>query len=65
MVEAVGEKRMALAVLVEPKAVSGLDIIHEPLVPKGMVASTAVKSAIVEVLPIELGLIKYDLALEY
>lgn len=56
---------MALAVLVEPKAVSGLDIIHDPLVPKGMVASTAVKSAIVEALPIELGLIKYDLALEY
>lgn len=56
---------MAVAVLVESKAVSGLDTIHEPLVPKGMVASTAVKSEIVDVLPIELGLIRYDLALVY
>ena len=56
---------MAVAVLVESKAVSGLDTIHEPLVPKGMVASTDVKSEIVDVLPIELGLIGYDLALVY
>ena len=35
---------MALADFVEPKAVSGEDIIHEPFVPKGIVASTEVKS---------------------
>ena len=58
-------KRKALADLVESKAVSGLDTIHEPLVPKGMVASTDVKSENVDVLPIELGLIRYDLALVY
>ena len=56
---------MAVAVLVESKAVSGLDTIHEPLVPKGMVASTYVKESRVEALPIELGLIRYDLALVY
>ena len=44
VVEEVGEKRMALADFVEPKAVSGEDIIHEPFVPKGIVASTEVKS---------------------
>ena len=65
VVEEAGEKRKALADLVEPKAVSGEDIIHEPFVPKGMVASTEVKSPIVELLPIELGLIRYDLALLY
>ena len=46
----------------EPKAVSGLDNIHEPFVPKGTVGSMASKSLINELLPIELGLIKYDLA---
>ena len=56
---------MAVAVFVESKAVSGLDTIHEPLVPKGMVASTDVKESRVEELPIELGLIRYDLALVY
>ena len=56
---------MAVAVLVESKAVSGLDTIHEPLVPKGMVASMDVKESRVEALPIELGLIRYDLALVY
>ena len=63
--EEAGAKRKALAVLVEPKAVSGLDSIHEPFVPKGIVASTASKSSIVDVLPIELGFIRYDLAFRY
>ena len=61
----VGVNRKALADLVEPKAVSGLDNIHEPFVPKGMVASTAAKSSIVEALPIVLGLIRYELGLVY
>lgn len=56
--ETFGLKRMPKAILVESKAVKGVERIQLPAVPLGNASSIGVKLAKVEFLPIWLGLMR-------